>query len=101
MIVNHRKMLIMKSLAKKSFKTKPATITLSEDIMAAVDNYVKTHKKEGISRSAVIEEGVRMWLQTLRDKQDLEYFTKNAKVLQGDNKSWSRISTAAAKEIFK
>ena len=94
-------MLTMKSLAKSGVKTRPATITLSEDIMAAVDNYVKMHKKEGISRSAVIEEGVRMWLQTIRDKQDLEYFTKNANALQGDNRSWSKITTASAKQIFK
>jgi len=90
----------MKALAK-SIKAQPATITLPSDLMTVVDQYVAAHKKEGISRSSVIEEGVRMWLQTLRDKRDLDYFTKNAKALKADNQSWSAISVEAAKEIFK
>jgi hypothetical protein len=74
---------------------------LPADLMIVIDEYVENHKIEGVSRSSVIEEGVRLWLQSLRDKRDLEYFTHNAKALQADNESWSRISTRAAKEIFK
>ena len=86
---------------QSSRKAKPATITLAADLMAVVDQYVEIHKTEGVSRSSVIEEGVRMWLQTIRDKRDLEYFTSNAEALRADNESWSKIAGEAAKEIFK
>jgi metal-responsive CopG/Arc/MetJ family transcriptional regulator len=91
----------MKMLSKNATKAKPATITLPSDLMAIVDEYVELHKKEGVSRSAVVEEGVRMWLQALRDKRDLDYFSKNAESLQVDDESWSKISTEAARKIFK
>lgn len=87
--------------ARNITKTKPATITLPADLMAIVDGYVKHHKKEGISRSSVIEEGVRLWLEALRDKRDLQYFSQNADALRADNESWSKIATEAAKEIFR
>jgi len=91
----------MKTLPKSITKAKPATITLPADLMAVVDEYVELHKSEGVSRSAVVEEGVRMWLQALRDKRDLEYFSKNAEALRADNQSWSAIGTEAAKQIFR
>ena len=91
----------MKTMPKIGTKAKPATITLPVDLMIVVDEYVNNHKSEGVSRSSVVEEGVRLWLQSLRDKRDLEYFTRNASVLRADNESWSKISTRAAKEIFK
>ena len=69
--------------------------------MAIVDGFVEAHKKEGVSRSSVIEEGVRMWLQAMRDKRDLEYFTRNSEALQADNESWSQIASESAKDIFK
>jgi Arc/MetJ-type ribon-helix-helix transcriptional regulator len=85
----------------KSSKAKPATISLPSDLLAVIDKYVNEHKSDGVTRSSVVEEGVRLWLQTVRDRRDLEYFTKNAKALQADNESWSAIASEAAKEIFK
>lgn len=90
----------MTSTAKSS-KAKPATISLPADLMQIIDEYVEQHKAEGVTRSSVVEEGVRLWLQALRDRRDYEYFTKNAKALKADNESWSTIATEAAKEIFK
>ena len=87
--------------ATKGTKAKPATISLPADLLAVVDKYVNDHKTEGITRSSVVEEGVRLWLQTVRDRRDLEYFTKNAQALQADNQSWSAITTESTKEIFK
>jgi Arc/MetJ-type ribon-helix-helix transcriptional regulator len=91
----------VKTLAKSANRAKPATITLPGDLMSFVDEYVEVHKGDGVSRSSVVEEGVRMWVQAIRDKRDLEYFSKNAAALKADNESWSKISSAAAREIFK
>ena len=85
----------------KQAKSKPATISLPADLMAVVDDYVKRHKGEGATRSSVVEEGVRLWLQSLRDRRDIEYFSRNLQALQADYDSWSQITTEAAKEIFK
>ncbi len=91
----------MYPLSKPSMKSKPATVTLPADLLDVVDGYVKSHKKEGVSRSSVIEEGVRLWLQSIRDKRDLDYFTQNAEALRADNESWSAITSASAKDVFK
>lgn len=80
---------------------KPATVSLPNDLLSAIDGYVEEHKSEGVTRSSVVEAGVRMWLQALRDQRDYEYFTKNAAALQADNDSWSAIAAEAAKELFK
>jgi metal-responsive CopG/Arc/MetJ family transcriptional regulator len=85
----------------KPTRAKPATISLPADLLNTIDTYVKKHKAEGATRSSVVEQGVRLWLQALRDQRDYEYFVKNAKALQADDESWSAIASEAAKEIFK
>lgn len=86
---------------KPDTKVERATVSINAEILACIDEYVKTNKHEGLSRSSVFEEAACLWLQRLRDEQDYEYFRKNADSLNADDESWSRIAAEAAKEIFK
>jgi metal-responsive CopG/Arc/MetJ family transcriptional regulator len=102
-MINHNNLRFLHNMnrsLKSTTKTRPTTVTLPGDLLAVVDSYVEAHKEDKVTRTSVIAEGVRMWVQALRDQQDLEYFTNNAEALRADNESWSAITTEAAKEIF-
>jgi Arc/MetJ-type ribon-helix-helix transcriptional regulator len=85
----------------KPRKTKSKwTVSVSPQLSERVDLYV-LHNQEHVNRSSVVEEALELWLTNQVKEEEEAYYAANAAELNADSKSWSRITTEAAKHIFK
>lgn len=77
------------------------TVTIAPEIEKQVESFLKKHKQEKITRSAIVEEAMELWLAKQNEVDEERYFQAHAAELNADSKSWSRITTEAAKHIWK
>jgi hypothetical protein len=73
------------------------SISISPDKEAVIMNYLKKHK--GMSRSAVIEQAITVWEQSMREAFEEEYYSKHGKSLR-DN-GWMEIATESTARVWK
>jgi metal-responsive CopG/Arc/MetJ family transcriptional regulator len=81
-------------------KKEKVTISVDAELLQTVDAHVE-ESKGGLSRSSVIEQALHLWKQAMRDQFDAKYYAENTETLQADGTSWSAITSAAAKHIWK
>ncbi len=87
--------------SSKQRKTKSKwTVSVSPQLSEKVDLYV-LQNQENVNRSSVVEEALELWLTNRVQEEEEAYYAANAAELNADSKSWSRITTEAAKHIFK
>jgi hypothetical protein len=86
------------SAKNPSSKKEKVTISLDADLLYLVDTFVEKTKDAGISRSSVVEEGLRLWKQAVRESYDAIYYAANSKSL--DDPAWTAITTEAAKHLW-
>lgn len=82
-------------------KKDKVTVSIDSHLLQAIDAFVEEAKQPGISRSAVFEQALRLWKQQSRDLFDALYYSSQAKALKEDNHSWSKVTTEAAKHLWK
>jgi hypothetical protein len=82
-------------------RARKVTVSVRSDLVDLVDRYVVDHKKENLSRSAVVEEALLHWTCLLQEDADEEYFVRNAKQLNADAKDWLPIARESAKRVLK
>lgn len=90
------------------------TVSLNPVVSEAVESYLEKQsrdkkKQKGepkqrlakLNRSSLIEEALEHWLCKQNEEDERAYYEAHAAELNDDSKSWSRITTAAARHIFK
>ena len=91
----------MPTIIQRSAKSK-VTITLSADLVRKLD--ALTHSTKESSRSQIIEEAIRKWLNNQNQKeierQTEEYYRSLSKAELKENKEWTKIATRSAKKIW-
>jgi len=77
------------------------TVTLSRDLVRQLDQLPNT---EARSRSQVVEEALRRWLQEYKQKelecQVEEYYRSLSKAERQEDKEWARIAAKSAKRLW-
>lgn len=77
------------------------TVSVSPIVSEAVESYLKKRKKDKLNRSSLVEAALEQWFQTQEEEEEKSYYADHASELNADSKSWSRITTEAAKRTFK
>ncbi len=77
------------------------TVTLSRDLVRQLDQLPNT---EARSRSQVVEEALRRWLEEYKQKelecQVEEYYRSLSKAERQEDKEWTRIAAKSAKRLW-
>ncbi len=77
------------------------TVTLSRDLVRQLDRLPNT---EARSRSQVVEEALRRWLEEYKQKelecQVEEYYRSLSKAERQEDKEWARIAAKSAKRLW-
>jgi Arc/MetJ-type ribon-helix-helix transcriptional regulator len=84
-----------------AIRARKVTVSVRSDLVDLVDTYVDDHKRENLSRSAVVEEALLWWKQQMQEHEDEMYFRRNAAKLNADAKSWMPIATESARRIWE
>ena len=86
---------------KQPSQTKKEKVTISVDasLLQMVDSFVHSSKDTSISRSSVVEEGLHLWKQQIRDSFDEKYYSENAGALA--DPGWTAIASEAAKYLWR
>ncbi len=87
-------------LAPKKKKLK-WTVSVTPMVNEAVETYLKKHKKDKPNRSSLVEAALEQWVRSQEEEEEKSYYAAHAAELNADSKSWSRITTEAAKRTFK
>ncbi len=85
----------------RATKTK-ITVTLSDDLVHQLDQLPDTETR---SRSHVVEQALRRWLEEYKQKQlesqVEEYYLSLSKVEREEDKEWTKIAANSAKRLWK
>jgi hypothetical protein len=84
-------------------RTKPrVTVTLDPGLLAAVDRYVQEHQGEGVDRSGVVAEALRLWhRERLRDAMRAQFLVPRSEEELAEQGAWGRIHGAAGEEFVR
>jgi metal-responsive CopG/Arc/MetJ family transcriptional regulator len=78
------------------------TITLSNDLVHQIDQLLDS--PEASSRSQLIEEAVRRWLddraQKELERQTEEYYLSLSKAERNEDQEWSKLAARSAKRLW-
>ncbi len=78
------------------------TITLSPDLIQQLDEHLD--KQETGSRSGLIEDAVREWLQDQAraklERQTEAYYTSLTKAEREEDKAWSKVASRSAQRLW-
>ena len=84
----------------RATKTK-ITVTLSDDLVRQLDQLPDTETR---SRSHVVEEALRRWLEEYKQKQlesqVEEYYLSLSKPERAEDKEWTKIAAKSAKRLW-
>ena len=90
----------MSTQETRATKTK-ITVTLSHDLVHQLDRLPDT---EARSRSQVVEEALRRWLEEYKqrelDSQVEEYYLSLSKAERRENKEWTKTAAKSAKRLW-
>jgi len=90
----------MSTQESRATKTK-ITVTLSHDLVRQLDQLPNTETR---SRSYVVEEALRRWLEEYKQKelesQVEEYYLSLSKDEQEEDKEWTKIAANSAKRLW-
>ncbi len=75
------------------------TVSVDAELLSMVDSYVEVSRHSGVSRSAVFEQSLRLWRQSLRDQFDERYYLQNQEALT--QSAWTALSSEAAQHVWK
>ena len=85
----------------RATKTK-ITVTLSDDLVHELDQLPDTETR---SRSHVVEQALRRWLEEYKQKQlesqVEEYYLSLSKAEREEDKEWTKIAAKSAKRLWK
>lgn len=81
----------------KSTKQK-ITVSVDAELLHIVDSYVQNSDESCLSRSSIFEQALNLWKQSMRDKYDEHYFSRNTADLKDE--AWSAIMTESAKRLW-
>jgi len=77
------------------------TVTLSHDLVRQLDQLPDTETR---SRSHVVEEALRRWLQEYKQKeiesQVEEYYRSLSKTEREEDKEWTKVAAKSAKRLW-
>ena len=91
----------MSKLALVRLKKEKVSISIDASLLQMVDAFVEESKDVRISRSSVFDQALRLWRQEQRNLFDEKYYCENSRTLKADNKSWTAITTEAAKHTWQ
>lgn len=74
------------------------TISVSEPLIESLDDYAA---RAGTNRSAVVEEALFLWCKQQQDLADRDYYSNLTENDRKANTSWTKVTTEAAKHIWK
>lgn len=91
----------MSTVTDRSPKSK-ITVTLSPDLVRQLDALL--HSPEAVSRSRLVEEALRHWLQEHAQKelerQTEDYYRSLSKAERKEDQAWSKIATRSAQRLW-
>ena len=70
------------------------TISLSPDLLAAVDSYIRGHP--GLSRSAVCTKAITAWLQADQETLIERYYNDQSPSDRQEDDQWRRLASRSA-----
>jgi Arc/MetJ-type ribon-helix-helix transcriptional regulator len=84
-------------------RTKPrVTVTLDPELLTAIDHYVSEHQGEGVDRSGVVSEALRLWWrEQLRQELRAQYLAPRSEEELVEAADWARIRAAAADDLMR
>ena len=84
-------------------RTKPrVTVTLDPDLLSAVDRYVDEHQAEGVDRSGVLDEALRLWCrERLRQAMRAQYLAPGSEAELAEGAAWARIRDVAGADFVR
>ncbi len=74
------------------------TISINASLLKAIDEHVR---RTGINRSAVFEQALLVWYRWQQEQADIAYYTSLTDKDKAANAAWTKITTEAAKHIWK
>jgi hypothetical protein len=78
------------------------TITVDPDLLTTVDQYVDEHEAEGIDRSGVVDEALRLWCrEQLRQALRAQYLAPRSEEEIAEVAAWAAIREAATDDLFR
>ncbi len=84
-------------------RTKPrVTVTLDPDLLAVVDHYVQEHQTDGVDRSGVVTEALRLWYrEQLRQAMRVQFLAPRSEAELAEQAAWENIRAAAADDFVR
>ena len=74
------------------------TISINASLLNAIDEHVH---RMGANRSAVFEQALLIWYRWQQEQADIAYYTSLTDKDKAANAAWTKITTEAAKHIWK
>jgi metal-responsive CopG/Arc/MetJ family transcriptional regulator len=74
------------------------TLTMPDDLLAAVDSYVKAHPEQ--TRSGVCAEALRAWLQAEQEAEIEAYYTERSEAEEAEDRAWNAIAAESAASLW-
>ncbi len=74
------------------------TISINAPLLHAIDEHVRS---TGVNRSAVFEQALLVWYRWQQEQADIAYYTSLTDKDKAANAAWTKITTEAAKYIWK
>jgi Arc/MetJ-type ribon-helix-helix transcriptional regulator len=84
-------------------RTRPrVTVTLDQDLLAAVDRYVEEHQEAGADRSGVVDEALRLWCrEQLRQDLRTQYLAPRSEEELTEAAGWAKIREVAGADLVR
>ena len=74
------------------------TISINASLLNAIDEQVH---RTGINRSAIFEQALLVWYRWQQEQADIAYYSSLTDKDKAANVAWTKITTEAAKHIWK
>lgn len=76
-------------------KSARVTVSLDAGLLHVIDTYAR---KSEVPRSAIFEDALRLWYESVQEESDREFYSKEAE--DPSVPSWSKVSSKAARYVW-
>jgi hypothetical protein len=78
------------------------TVTLDPGLLSVVDRYVQEHQSEGVDRSRVVAEALRLWYrERLREAMRAQFLAPRSEEELAEQAAWATIRGAVGEEFIR